>query len=324
MRLCSNAHTFETPRPSFPQQRHQPVERVPRLDDVLDQQDVLTRQLGFRIVQQLHGPGGRSRGAVARGDEKIDLERPLDPTHQIAQENEAALEQAHHQQVAVRVLRRDLVPQRARRAQRSSRSSNTIRASLRPPVCFGLSALGNIEPDRRGSRQREVGRAPADPGNPENRFAAGDDGVPAPSPRGTCASISRRRTGRCPTPAQRHQGGLPHDRAKPQPRRADPGGPPSRAQACPEPARPPSSPRTRRTRRALLARPDHRVRRGAASRNTRSCSNAVSAVHPPGSCIRRPGRLAAKTAICRALAGPSTIPARRAAAASNAAAKVGS
>src|SRR5437867_8420785 len=90
---------------------------------------------------------------------------------------------------------------RTRRAIVSS--SNTMRANSRPPVCFRLAVLGNIHPHVRGSGLREVGGAPADPGNPEYGFAAGDHRVRGPdaprhvrfhqqSPHGTMANPSER------------------------------------------------------------------------------------------------------------------------------------
>src|SRR2546425_4050949 len=67
---------------------------------------------------------------------------------------------------------------RTRRAIVSS--SKTIRLSSRPPVCLRPAVLGNIHPYRPGSGPREIVSTPADSGDPQNGFAAGDDRVAGP------------------------------------------------------------------------------------------------------------------------------------------------
>ena len=102
---------LQTPRRALAQQRHQAVDGLPRIHDILDQQDVLTPQLGFRIVQQAHVPTRDGVGTVTRRHQEVHLEGPLDAPHEIAQEDEAALEETEHQQLTVGVHGGDLLPQ---------------------------------------------------------------------------------------------------------------------------------------------------------------------------------------------------------------------
>src|SRR5712664_4070186 len=111
--LMQQGTDFQAPRRALAQERHQSVEGLSRVDDILDQEDVLTPQLGFRIVQQPHVPARDRIGAVARRHQEVHLERPLDAAHEIAQENEASLEEAEYQQVTVGVRRSDLLAELA-------------------------------------------------------------------------------------------------------------------------------------------------------------------------------------------------------------------
>src|SRR2546426_890141 len=102
---------LQTLRVPLPQQRHEPVQGLPRVDDVLDQQDMFTPELRLRIVQQPH-VAARNRGrAITGGDQEIHLQRAVEAPHQIAQEDEAPLEQPEHEQLAVGIGRRDLTTQ---------------------------------------------------------------------------------------------------------------------------------------------------------------------------------------------------------------------
>src|SRR5437879_13577583 len=97
VKQCTN---LQTPGGTLPQQAHQPVERLPGIHDVLHQQDVLTPQLRFRIVQQPHVAARNRIAAIARGHQEVYLERPLDAAHEVAQENETPLEEAEHEELA--------------------------------------------------------------------------------------------------------------------------------------------------------------------------------------------------------------------------------
>src|SRR2546428_460405 len=89
-------------------QRHQPIDGLPRIHDVLDQQDMLTPQLRLRIVQQPDAAARNRVAAVACRDEEVDLQRSVDAPHQVAEEDEAPLEQPEHEQLAVGVGGRDV------------------------------------------------------------------------------------------------------------------------------------------------------------------------------------------------------------------------
>src|SRR5690348_15748912 len=95
------------------QQHHQTVEGLSRIDDILHQEDMLTPQLGLRIVQQADIPARDRIVAVAGRHQEVHLERPLDAPHEIAQENEASLEETEHQQLTVGVGRGDLLAELA-------------------------------------------------------------------------------------------------------------------------------------------------------------------------------------------------------------------
>src|SRR2546421_385876 len=102
---------LQTPGATLPQQRHEPVERLSGIHNVFHQQDVPTPELRFRIVQQPHVPTRNRIDAVARGHQEIHLERPLDAAHEIAQENEAPLEEAEYEELAVGVRSGDRLTQ---------------------------------------------------------------------------------------------------------------------------------------------------------------------------------------------------------------------
>src|SRR2546429_9772066 len=72
---------------------------------------MLTPELGLRIVQHPDVTTRDGSGAVARGDQEIHLQRALETPHQIAQKDEAPLEQPEHDQLALGVGRRDLAAQ---------------------------------------------------------------------------------------------------------------------------------------------------------------------------------------------------------------------
>ena len=72
---------------------------------------MLAPQFRFRIVEQAHHAAADRRVAVARRHEEIDLQRSLDGADEVAQEDEAALEQPEHEQLPVRIGGGDLRPQ---------------------------------------------------------------------------------------------------------------------------------------------------------------------------------------------------------------------
>src|SRR2546422_4620001 len=67
------------------------IRRPPR--STLFPYTTLFRSLRLRVVHQSHVAARYRALAVARCDEEIQLQRPLDPPDQIAQEDEAALQE---------------------------------------------------------------------------------------------------------------------------------------------------------------------------------------------------------------------------------------
>ena len=106
MCLCSSAQISSERGFRARKQVHQAAQRAAGVDDVLDEQDVLSLELGLRIVHQSYVAARHHRVAVARRDEEIDLQRPMDLAHEVAQEDEASLQQPEHEQVAVGIRRR--------------------------------------------------------------------------------------------------------------------------------------------------------------------------------------------------------------------------
>src|SRR6185503_10064833 len=104
----ANLETLRTPPL---QQRDQLVQRLARVDDVLDEQDVLPLQLRLRIIHQPDVAARYGALAVARGDNEVDLQGAVDLSNEIAEKNEAALQQAQHQQFTVRIGGGDLLAQ---------------------------------------------------------------------------------------------------------------------------------------------------------------------------------------------------------------------
>ena len=88
------------------EQVHQPAQRSTRIDDVFDQQNVLSLELGLRIVQQADVAAGLGRVAVARRHQEIDLQRPTDLAHQVTEKYKAPLQEPEHEQLAVGIRRR--------------------------------------------------------------------------------------------------------------------------------------------------------------------------------------------------------------------------
>ena len=86
----------------------------------------------LRIVHQSNVPARHHRVAVARRDQEIYLQRTADLAYEVAQKDEASLQQAEDEQVAVRIGLRDLDCQAHERARRSRSAPNAIRLTGRP------------------------------------------------------------------------------------------------------------------------------------------------------------------------------------------------
>src|SRR5215211_4126553 len=107
--LVQQGANFERAGRSLPEQRHESIERSSRIDNVLDQKDVLPFQPRLGIVQKPDDTTRLSRVTVARCNEEIDLQWPPDMSNEIAQENEASLQQSKDEQLAVRIRVSDLL-----------------------------------------------------------------------------------------------------------------------------------------------------------------------------------------------------------------------
>ena len=110
----------QAPRPPRAQQRHQALQGLPGINNILDQEDMFALEPGFRVVEQADRPAGHLAVAVGAGHQEIDLDRPLDLPDQVAQEDEASLEQPEDQQLAVGIGLGDLARPAPRPAPRSS------------------------------------------------------------------------------------------------------------------------------------------------------------------------------------------------------------
>src|SRR5215217_2440972 len=87
---------------------HQVLQRQPGVHDVLHDQDVAALERGVEVLEDPHDAGGVRRGAVGGDGHEVDLARDLDLAHQVAEEEDGALEDADQEQVLVRVVAGDL------------------------------------------------------------------------------------------------------------------------------------------------------------------------------------------------------------------------
>src|SRR5205085_8599485 len=68
-------------------------------------------QLRLRVVHQSHVAARDRPFAVTRCNEEVDLQRPLDPSHQITQKDEAALQESKDEQITIGIGIGDLTAQ---------------------------------------------------------------------------------------------------------------------------------------------------------------------------------------------------------------------
>ena len=94
-----------------PQHAHEPLEGLARINYILNQQNMFALQPGLRLVQEPDVAAGDLGVAVGGRHQEIHLDRSLDGPNQVAQEDEASLEQSQHEQVAVRIRGGDLRPE---------------------------------------------------------------------------------------------------------------------------------------------------------------------------------------------------------------------
>src|SRR5262249_20722762 len=86
---------------------HQVRDGESRIDDVLDDEDVLARDRAREVLRDLHDAARLRPLAVRAHAEEVDAERRGDGAGEIGAEDEAALEDAYEHERAVLVLARD-------------------------------------------------------------------------------------------------------------------------------------------------------------------------------------------------------------------------
>src|SRR3990170_5254670 len=94
--LVQQRADLQRPRLPLREYGHQSIERPARIHDVLDKKDVLSLQPGLRIINEPYGPTRHHRISIARGHQKVDLQRTLNLPYQITQEDKASLEQPQY------------------------------------------------------------------------------------------------------------------------------------------------------------------------------------------------------------------------------------
>ena len=136
MCLCSRAQISSDRGFRARNKIHQAVQRPAGVDDVFHQQDVLSLELGFRIVHQPDVATRDRRVTIARRDQKVDVQRPIDLADQVAQKDEAPLQQPQHQQITVRIRLGDLRAElpHSRRDLRRIIDDAAQRSSLEPRI----------------------------------------------------------------------------------------------------------------------------------------------------------------------------------------------
>jgi hypothetical protein len=150
------------------QQGHQPRQRGAAVDDVLDQDDVLPFQRDAGVVEEVHHPrGGGAAPVAADATMKSTCSGPRDVAHQVAQEDERALQQPQHQQrLAVRRRRRSPGPSR-----HAGGDPLVVHdpAELAPPgagqgeLASQASAISRVSPGSPGRGRRGAARHPRHP-----------------------------------------------------------------------------------------------------------------------------------------------------------------
>lgn len=101
--LMQQGANFERAGRSLTEERHETVKGSSRVDDILDQKNVLAFESSLGIVKQSNCSARFHRVTVARCNQEIDLKRTPYVTHQIAKKDEASLQQSKDEQLAVRI-----------------------------------------------------------------------------------------------------------------------------------------------------------------------------------------------------------------------------
>ena len=147
MCLCSRAQISRERGFRARNKIHQAIQRPAGVDDVFHQQDVLSLELGLRIVHQPDVAARDRRVTVARRDQKVDVQRPIDLADQVAQKDEASLQQPQHEQITVGIRRGDLRAElpHSRRDLRRVIDDAAQRSSLEPRISRWHAHKGSDE-----------------------------------------------------------------------------------------------------------------------------------------------------------------------------------
>src|SRR4026208_1716437 len=111
--LVQQRTDLERPRLPIFKYRHQTIQCASGIDNIFDQKDVFPFQLSFGVVNQIYGPARHHPIPVTRGHQEIDLQGTRNLSYEITQKNEASLEQAEHQQIAIGISGCDLLAELA-------------------------------------------------------------------------------------------------------------------------------------------------------------------------------------------------------------------
>src|SRR5205823_2428692 len=89
------------------------VQGEPRVDDVLDDQDVLSLDRRVEVLQDPHHPGGIGQRAIAGHRHEVELAGQVDRAHQVGQEEDRSLQDPEQQDLTAAVVAADLGSQLA-------------------------------------------------------------------------------------------------------------------------------------------------------------------------------------------------------------------
>ena len=87
---------------------HEVLEREARVEDVLDDQDVATLDLGVEVLDDAHDARGDGAVAITRDGHEVDAERAVDGAHHVSHEDDGTAKNRDEQRVLAGIVLRDL------------------------------------------------------------------------------------------------------------------------------------------------------------------------------------------------------------------------
>src|SRR4051812_48480921 len=109
LRFCQKRADLEARGLARLQIAHQIGQSQTRVDDVLDDEDVPALDIDVQVLENPDNSRGIRRVAVARDGHEVDLAWDRQLPHEIGHEENGALEDAHEEQVAARIVGGDLL-----------------------------------------------------------------------------------------------------------------------------------------------------------------------------------------------------------------------